>query len=208
MDIRLGFLLLAFLLANSGILVFLTGMQQHGLASVEEEEYGFPEEETENDNNNPPGFKSIKKFGSDGKFITSWGSEGTGDGQFLQPDAVAVDSSSGNVFVADFEGNNIQKFDSDGNFITKWGSEGTGNGQFQRPWGVTVDSSGNVYTAEESGYRIQKFDSDGNFITKWGSEGTGEDQFWLPHDIAIDSSDNVYVVDSGNVHEKKDICSI
>src|SRR5918992_1313425 len=160
MDIRLGFLLLAFLLANSGILVFLTGMQQQGLASVEEEEYGFPEEETENDNNNPPGFKSIKKF------------------------------------------------DSDGKFITKWGSEGTGNGQFQRPWGVTVDSSGNVYTAEESGYRIQKFDSDGNFITKWGSEGTGEDQFWLPHDIAIDSSDNVYVVDSGNVHEKKDICSI
>jgi hypothetical protein len=55
---------------------------------------------------------------------------------------------------------------------------------------------------------IKKFDSDGNFITKWGSEGDGDDQFWLPHDIAIDSSDNVYVTDSGNVHEKKEICAI
>ena len=54
---------------------------------------------------------------------------------------------------------------------------------------------------------IQKFDSDGNFITKWGSGGTDDGQFWLLHDIAIDSSDNVYVVDSGNVHEKKDICA-
>jgi hypothetical protein len=42
-----------------------------------------------------------------------------------------------------------------------------------------------------------------------GVEGYADGQFfWLPHDIAIDSSDNVYVVDSGNVHEKKDICAI
>jgi hypothetical protein len=37
-------------------------MQQHGFSSVEEA--------TEN-NNNPPGFKSIKKFDSDGNFITN-----------------------------------------------------------------------------------------------------------------------------------------
>jgi DNA-binding beta-propeller fold protein YncE len=55
---------------------------------------------------------------------------------------------------------------------------------------------------------IKKFDSNGKFITSWGSEGYGDGQFWLPHDIAIDSSDNVYVTDSGNVHEKKDNCTI
>jgi tripartite motif-containing protein 71 len=56
---------------------------------------------------------------------------------------------------------------------------------------------------------LKNFDSDGNFITSWGTEGYADGQFfWLPHDIAIDSSDNVYVVDSGNVHEKKDICAI
>jgi DNA-binding beta-propeller fold protein YncE len=55
---------------------------------------------------------------------------------------------------------------------------------------------------------IKKFDSNGKSITSWGSEGYGDGQFWLPHDIAIDSSDNVYVTDSGNVHEKKDNCTI
>jgi DNA-binding beta-propeller fold protein YncE len=65
-----------------------------------------------------------------------------------------------------------------------------------------------VYIVDSQNERIQKFDSDGNFITKWGSEGYGDGQFWLPHDIAIDSSDNVYVVDSGNVHEKKDVCAL
>src|ERR671920_215920 len=55
---------------------------------------------------------------------------------------------------------------------------------------------------------IKKFDSNGKFITSWGTEGTGDGQFWLPHDIAIDSSDNVYVTDSGNMHEKKDNCTI
>ena len=40
----------------------------------------------------------IQKFTSDGKFITTWGSNGRGDGQFSRPEGVAVDSS-GNVYV-------------------------------------------------------------------------------------------------------------
>jgi tripartite motif-containing protein 71 len=65
-----------------------------------------------------------------------------------------------------------------------------------------------MYVVDSQNERIQKFTSDDNPITKWGTEGTAHDQFWLPHDIAIDSSDNVYVVDSGNMHEKKDICAL
>ena len=42
----------------------------------------------------------IQKFDSNGNFITKWGTEGTGDGQFSNPDGIAVDSS-GNVYVAD-----------------------------------------------------------------------------------------------------------
>jgi len=39
-------------------------------------------------------------------------------------------------------------------------------------------------------------------------EETDASQFKEPHDVAVDSSVNVYVVDSGNVHEKKDICAM
>ena len=65
----------------------------------------------------------VQKFDSNGKFITKWGSEGTGDGQFNGPEGIAIDSS-GNVYVSEYGNNRIQKFDSNGNFITKWGSKG------------------------------------------------------------------------------------
>jgi len=134
-------------------------------------------------------------------FVTKWGSEGSGDGQFKIPSGVAVDSS-GNVYVADMQNNRIQKFSSDGTFLTKWGSEGYGDGQFGSPKGVAVDSSGNVYVADD--FRIQKFSSDGTFLTKFGSRGFGGDgQFIDLYGVAVDSSGNVYGVDLSNSQIQK-----
>ena len=93
----------------------------------------------------------------------------------------SVDSSTGEVYVADTWNNRIQKFDSNGEFITKWGSEGNGNGELFNHLGISVDSStGNVYVADTWNNRIQKFDSNGNFITKWGNYGTGDGEFDSP----------------------------
>jgi len=91
-----------------------------------------------------------------GTFLTTWGSSGTGNGQFNGPGGIAVDGS-GNVFVADNGNNRIQKFDNAGTFLTTWGSFGIGNGQFFGPQGVAVDGSGNVFVAEFGNNRIQKF---------------------------------------------------
>src|ERR671918_2405144 len=43
----------------------------------------------------------IQKFDTDGKFITKWGSEGDGEGQFKIPHGIAVDSSGSSVYVTD-----------------------------------------------------------------------------------------------------------
>ena len=43
------------------------------------------------------GFNHIRKFDSNGQFITSWGSKGSGEGQFLHAHGIGVDSSTGNV---------------------------------------------------------------------------------------------------------------
>src|SRR5439155_11111231 len=51
----------------------------------------------------------IQKFTNTGTFLTKWGSNGSGDGQFNTPVFVAVDGS-GNVFVADNGNDRIQKF--------------------------------------------------------------------------------------------------
>jgi DNA-binding beta-propeller fold protein YncE len=42
-------------------------------------------------------------------FVSKWGSQGTGDGQFYAPCGIAVDSS-GNVYVLDSGNSRIQKF--------------------------------------------------------------------------------------------------
>jgi tripartite motif-containing protein 71 len=89
--------------------------------------------------------------------ITKWGGFGSGDGQFEQVIAVAVDSSSGNVYVTEQMSDRVQKFTANGEFLTKWGSFLGGGVQVSDPIGVAVDSSsGNVYVAEFFS-RIQKF---------------------------------------------------
>ena len=58
--------------------------------------------------NDLPGFHYVKKFDSNGTLITAWGTKGTGPGQFLHANGIAVDSK-GNVYVSDSEKFNIQK---------------------------------------------------------------------------------------------------
>jgi DNA-binding beta-propeller fold protein YncE len=62
----------------------------------------------------------IVKLSPDGQVLSSWGSKGSGDGQFNDPTSVAVDSTSGKVYVADPINKRIQVFDQSGKFLTKW----------------------------------------------------------------------------------------
>jgi DNA-binding beta-propeller fold protein YncE len=66
------------------------------------------------------GHTRIVKFSPDGHVLSSWGSKGSGDGQFNDPTSVAVDSTSGKVYVADPINKRIQVFDQNGKFLTKW----------------------------------------------------------------------------------------
>jgi len=134
--------------------------------------------------------------------LFQWGSNGSGNGQFIGPNAVATDAY-GNVYVSDLGNNRVEKFDSNGNYLTQWGSSGSGNGQFDLPYGIAVDGSGNVYVLDQGNNRIQVFDSNGNYLAQWGSYGSGNGQFNAPYGIAMDGSGNLYVSDIGNSRIEK-----
>ena len=55
------------------------------------------------------GNSRIQMFNSGGTYLTQWGTQGSGDGQFDYPVSVAVDGS-GNVYVADRDNQRIQVF--------------------------------------------------------------------------------------------------
>jgi DNA-binding beta-propeller fold protein YncE len=66
------------------------------------------------------GHARIVKLTSNGAFVATWGTQGAGDGQFLEPAAVAVSEKNQRVYVADPRNTRIQVFDTDGKFIAKW----------------------------------------------------------------------------------------
>jgi DNA-binding beta-propeller fold protein YncE len=141
-------------------------------------------------------------FSTPGKFwapqatyASSFGTLGTGNGQFKNPTGIAVEPTSGAVVVSEEGNDRIQLFGPSGEFIRKFGSEGTADGQFRSPLGVATDAKGNIWVADTENNRIQEFTEKGEFIRKFGSEGTANGQFKLAADVAVDAKGNVWVAD-------------
>jgi DNA-binding beta-propeller fold protein YncE len=132
------------------------------------------------------------------------------------PQDVAVDPTTGHVYVSDMLASRVLVFDSTGHQI------GTITHDFSQAIGVAVDSSnGNLYVTTEDepttcgdilGFsnpfsddchpRVDEFDSSGNFLRQWGSWGTGNGQFGYLAGVAVDpSSHDVYVTDTTRIEK-------
>jgi len=145
----------------------------------------------------------VQKFNSGGVFQFKFATGGSGQGAVVAASGVAVDRTTGDIYVTDGfterTSGIVQKFNSSGVFQLAWGTAGSGNGQFLNgAGGVAVDSAGNVYVTDLGNHRVEKFTSAGSFISSWGGSGTGNGQFGGPQGIVIDATDNVYVADTGN----------
>src|SRR6267143_1721699 len=133
---------------------------------------------------------------------TTLGSSGSGNGQFIHPTDVVLDSFD-NIYVVDSGNNRVEVFNSAGVFQTKFGSLGPGPGQRSNPFGIAIDSSGSIYVAEYTNDRVQEFNSAGVYQSQFGSLGSNPGQFNAPGGIAFDSSGNIYVADSQNHRVQK-----
>jgi tripartite motif-containing protein 71 len=155
-------------------------------------------------------------------FLKKFGSQGAGNGKFVNPTSGTFDLS-GNLYILDSGNNRIQKFDSNGTYLTKWGSQGKGLGQFIFPGGIDTDPIGNIYVldsvnevnvydcavlgsaAGDQMTRVQKFSSDGSYLSNWNLCHSPSSMN-KPPGITIDGAGNIFTVNSGgHMIEKRSI---
>jgi hypothetical protein len=123
------------------------------------------------------GSKLLLQIGTKGHFDTS---DGTINGAPMNsshellnlPASVAIDPTSGDIYVADGYGNRrVVVFDRDGHFLRQWGRQGTvaeadageGGVFLKVVHYVVLGNDGLVYVCDRLGGRIQVFDKMGNF---------------------------------------------
>ena len=90
------------------------------------------------------GVNRVSKFTSDGSFLMSWGTTGSGAGEFNVPHTIAIDSQD-RVFVGDRGNNRIQIFDQSGTFLDVWY-------QFGRPSGIAISADDRIYVADSESW--------------------------------------------------------
>lgn len=148
-------------------------------------------------------YSRVVKFDRDGKWLGAWGEHGTGEGQFLEAQGIAIDAA-GYIYVADGAAGHICRFDPRGHWVARWGSKGSAAHQFSggnlRP---TIAPDGSLYVSDRSGHRILHFAADGSFLSAWGSNGSAEGQFERPEGVVVDTQGCVYVADGGNDRVQK-----
>jgi DNA-binding beta-propeller fold protein YncE len=148
----------------------------------------------------------IQIFDSDGGFLSKFGSDGCGTGQFYQTYGVGIDPTTHNLFVAGGVCGRIPVFSSAGAYVSQFGTYGFANGQFETPSAVAIDpTTRNIVVADSNTNHVQIFNSAGAFLSQVGtpnsnsSPGTGNGQFNSPHGVAIDpATHNIVVTDAQN----------
>ena len=149
------------------------------------------------------GNSRVAKFDKNGQFIKSWGSKGTGPGQFDLLHSMAIDAQ-GNVYIGDRSNKRIQVFDNDGNFKTQYTSVGA-------PYAICISpgphqylfsSNSNPSTSMENG-EIYKMELDGKILGKFGKAGKLLKEFGTVHEIDCRNPNQIYVGELTNWRAQK-----
>jgi Bacterial Ig-like domain/NHL repeat len=148
---------------------------------------------TDNDGSNDMVSRVVRMDDMTGAGFTSYGTWGSGTGQFNRPWGLAVDSTF-HIYIADGPNQRIVRMDDmAGTNWTALGTLGTGADQFYAPTGIFVDGTGRIYVSDYGGSigygvdnRIVRMDDmTGTSWTTLGTEGAGYKQLDGPTSVWV-----------------------
>lgn len=116
----------------------------------------------------------VVKFSPAGKFLLAWGRKGKGEGEFVIPHNLRLDSQ-GRVFVNDRENKRIQVFDQSGKFLHQFGGFAS--------YGLFISATDRLFVADGLANKILIFTAEGEKLTEFGALGSELGKFNLPHGI-------------------------
>ncbi|GFR33789.1 uncharacterized protein TNCT_469381 [Trichonephila clavata] len=92
-------------------------------------------------------------FDAEGGFLSSFGSNGEGNGQFNAPTGVAIDSQD-NIIVADWGNCRIQVFDMNGSFLSFINTFGD---PLYGPQGLALTPDGHVVVSDSGNHCLKVY---------------------------------------------------
>jgi YD repeat-containing protein len=147
----------------------------------------------------------IVEFNPEGTIIDTFGREGSGQGELLAPQNLAV-GPEGNIWLTEYSTGRVQVFSQTGEYLYGFGGSGQGEGQFFHPRGIGFYNN-NAYVLDSGEWwitsgnnRVEKWhiEPPASYSSSFGSYGTGAGQLVEPADLTVDSSGNVWVADEPN----------
>jgi sugar lactone lactonase YvrE len=132
------------------------------------------------------GHQRVHRYDRSGDVIHSWGSKGTGPGQFALPHDVWIDERN-RVLICDRENRRVQIFDRAGNFVSEWAN-------VQNPMQIYIRD--NLIYMAHAYAEISIRTLDGEVLAKWPYESNvpvANER--SPHSIWVDSQGDIYVAE-------------
>ena len=134
------------------------------------------------------------KLDESGKVLLSFGSEGSGAGQFDNPTAIVV-SASGTVFVADRSNRNVQIFRGDGVYLKALNGENSS--KLSAPIAMAFDQHENLYILDASRESVLGYSATGQSL---GEIGRTKESSLLTKPVSlIAANDELMVLDAEQV---------
>jgi len=127
--------------------------------------------------------------------VKTWGTKGTGPGQFNEPTGIAVFNNQ--IYVSDSRNARIQIFDMQGNIKFSFGQQGVRQPHLRRPMNMTI-ANNELYVADYFNDQIHVYSPNGIFKRIIGKTGKGPGEFNAPGGVAVAKSGDLYVADFYN----------